>query len=156
VYATKIDVNTDKDQVVVGIVACDTCNKTDPATYNKANVVFQFTKGSLATTPASTIEDTIGQLFTVTDNNSQDQGSQQSAQNQSGQNQAQNQGGQNQGQSQNQAEPQTVQMGMTTDQVIGALGKPDQQMNVGPKQIFVYKATNIKVYFVGGKVVDVQ
>src|SRR5271168_3199851 len=74
VYPTKIDVNLEKDQVTIGIVACDTCNKIDPPTYNKANVVFQFAKGSLASTPASTIEDTIGQLFTISDNNSQDQG----------------------------------------------------------------------------------
>ena len=44
VYPTKIDVNLDKDTVMMGIVACDTCNKTDPPTYNKANVVFQFPK----------------------------------------------------------------------------------------------------------------
>lgn len=147
VYATKIDVNNDKDQVIMAIVACDTCNKTDPPTYNKANVVFQFAKGSLVSTPASTIEDTIGQVFTISDNNSQDQGDQQQGQNQ----------GQGQGQGQQQqAETQTVQMGMTTDQVVGTLGKPDQQFNVGPKQIFVYKTAGIKVTFFGGKVVDVQ
>jgi len=154
VYATKIDVHPDKDQVVMGIVACDTCNKTDPPTYNKANVVFQFAKGSLASTPASTIEDTIGQLFTISDNNSQDQGEQQQGQNQQqGQGQGQGGGGQQQ---QQQTETQTVQMGMTPDQVIGALGKPDQQFNIGPKQIFVYKTAGVKVTFFGGKVVDVQ
>jgi hypothetical protein len=36
VYPTKIDVNVAKDSVTLGIVACDTCNKTDPPTYNKA------------------------------------------------------------------------------------------------------------------------
>jgi hypothetical protein len=152
VYATKIDVHPDKDQVVLAIVACDTCNKTDPPTYNKANVVFQFAKGSLASTPASSIEDTIGQLFTISDNNSQDQGNQQQSQNQQ---QGQGQGGNGQ-QQQQQTETQNVQMGMTPDQVIGALGKPDQQLNVGPKQIFVYKTTGVKVTFFGGKVVDVQ
>lgn len=156
VYATKIDVHPDKDQVVMGIVACDTCNKTDPPTYNKANVVFQFAKGSLATTPASTIEDTIGQLFTISDNNSQDQGNNQQSNNQQqGQGQGQGQGGGGGG-GQQQQQTQTVQMGMTTDQVIGALGNPDQQFNVGPKQIFVYKTAGVKVTFFGGKVVDVQ
>ena len=48
VYPMKIDVNPAKDTVTLEIVACDTCNKTDPPTYNKANVVFQFPKGSLA------------------------------------------------------------------------------------------------------------
>jgi hypothetical protein len=153
VYATKIDVHPDKDQVVMGIVACDTCNKTDPPTYNKANVVFQFAKGSLASTPASTIEDTIGQLFTISDNNSQDQGGgpQQGNNQQQGQGQGQGGGGQQQ-----QTQTQTVQMGMTPDQVIGALGNPDQQFNIGPKQIFVYKTAGVKVTFFGGKVVDVQ
>src|ERR1700733_542863 len=46
VYPSKIDVNVAKDTVTMGIVACDTCNKTDPPTYNKAQVVFQFPKGS--------------------------------------------------------------------------------------------------------------
>ncbi len=45
VYATKIDVNMKKDSVIMGIVACDKCNKTDPPTYNKAEVVFVFPKG---------------------------------------------------------------------------------------------------------------
>jgi hypothetical protein len=154
VYATKIDIHPDKDQVVMGIVACDTCNKTDPPTYNKANVVFQFAKGSLASTPASTIEDTIGQLFTISDNNS-DQGDQQQGQNQQqGQGQGQGQGGG--GGQQQQTQTQTVQMGMSPDQVIGALGNPDQQFNIGPKQIFVYKTAGVKVTFFGGKVVDVQ
>lgn len=154
VYATKIDVKPDKDQVVLAIVACDTCNKTDPPTYNKANVVFQFAKGSLASTPASTIEDTIGQLFTISDNNDQGGGDQQQGNNQQqGQGQGQGQGG---GGGQQQTQTQTVQMGMTPDQVTAALGNPDQQFNVGPKQIFVYKTAGVKVTFFGGKVVDVQ
>ncbi len=65
VYPTKIDVNVDKDQVTMGIVACDTCNKTDPPTYNKANVVFVFPKGSLATASAGQVEDTIGTLLSI-------------------------------------------------------------------------------------------
>ena len=40
VYATKIDVKPDKDQVTLSLVACDSCNKTDPTTYNKVNLVF--------------------------------------------------------------------------------------------------------------------
>ena len=60
VYPTKIDVNLEKDKVTMGIVACDTCNKTDPPTYNKTNVVFVFPKGSLATASAGQVEDTIG------------------------------------------------------------------------------------------------
>ena len=43
---------------------------------------------------------------------------------------------------------------MTPDQVKAANGVPDKIINLGPKQIFVYK--DIKVTFINGKVVDVQ
>jgi hypothetical protein len=65
VYATKIDVNVKKDNVTVGIVACDKCNKTDPPTYNKAEVVFVFPKGSLANATAPSVEKVIAQVFTI-------------------------------------------------------------------------------------------
>jgi hypothetical protein len=65
VYASKIDLNVDKDTVTMGIVACDTCNRTDPPTYNKAQVVFVFPKGSLAKASAGQVEDMIGQLLSI-------------------------------------------------------------------------------------------
>jgi hypothetical protein len=71
VYATKIDVNVDKDTVTMGIVACDTCNKTDPPTYNKANVVFVFPRGSLTKASAGQVEDLIGQLLSVSTDDAQ-------------------------------------------------------------------------------------
>jgi len=147
VYPTKIDVNVDKDVVVMGIVACDRCNNTDPPTYNKANVSFQFPRGSLSKASAGDVEDTIGQLLAISDDSGQDQGNNQ----QGGQDQGQQQG---QGQQQQQAEPQQIQMGMTTDQVQQAMGKPEKIVNLGPKQIYVYK--DLKVTFLGGKVADVQ
>jgi uncharacterized membrane protein YgcG len=162
VYPMKIDVNLEKDTVLVGIVACDTCNKTDPPTYNKANVVFQFPKGTLAKASAGDVEDTIGQLLSISDDSQQqDQGGQQQGQNQ-GQGQGGGGGGQGGGaqggggggQEQAQSEPQTIQLGMTTDQVQQALGTPTKIVNLGPKQIYVYK--DLKVTFFGGKVVDVQ
>jgi hypothetical protein len=155
VYATKIEVNLDKDTVTLGIVACDTCNKTDPPTYNKTNVVFEFPKGSLAKTSAGDVEDTIGQLLSVSDDSQQGQGQQ------GGQDQAQ-QGDQQQAAQQPAqqpaeqpaAEPQTIEKGQTTDQVQGSLGKPDKIVNLGTKQIWVYK--DLKVTFLNGKVSDVQ
>jgi hypothetical protein len=147
VYPTKIDVKLDKDLVVVGIVACDTCNNTDPPTWNKANVEFQFPKGSLAKASAGDVEDTIGQLLAISED-SQPQGGQQPGQQQGG---GQDQGGQQQ---QAQTEPQTIQMGMTTDQVQASLGQPSKVVNLGPKQIYVYK--DLKVTFLNGRVVDVQ
>ena len=155
VYATKLEVKLEKDTVSMLIVACDTCNKTDPPTYNKANVEFVFPKGTLAKASAGDVEDTIGQLLAISDDaqggdqQQGDQGQQQQGQQQGGQDQGGQQGGQQQ-----QAEPQTIQMGMTTDQVQGALGQPAKVVNLGPKQIYVYK--DLKVTFFNGKVVDVQ
>lgn len=167
VYPSKIDVNLSKDTVTLGIVACDTCNKTDPPTYNKANVVFIFPKGTLASASAGQVEDTIGQLLAVS---SDDQGGEQGA-DQGGQQQGADQGGQQQGadqggqqpaaapqqpapQEQAPAEPASIDKGMTPDQVQAALGKPDKIVNLGAKQIYVYK--DLKVTFLSGKVSDVQ
>lgn len=151
VYPTKIDVNPEKDTVTMGIVACDTCNNTDPPTYNKASVVFQFPKGSLAKASAGEVEDTIGQLLALSeDNQQQDQGGQQGGGQQGG---GQDQGGQ-QGQQQQQAEPQTIQLGQSVEEVQAALGKPEKIVNLGAKQIFIYK--DMKVTFLKGKVADVQ
>ncbi len=66
VYPTKIGVNMKKDTVTMGIVACDKCNKTDPPTYNKAEVVFVFPKGSLANATAPSVEKVIAQVFQIT------------------------------------------------------------------------------------------
>jgi hypothetical protein len=150
VYPTKIDVKLDKDLVVMGIVACDTCNNTDPPIWAKANVEFQFPKGSLAKASAGDVEDTIGQLLAISDDSQQQaQGGDQQGGGQ--QQQGQQGGGQQQ---QAEAEPQTIQMGMTADQVQAAMGKPTKMVNLGPKQIYVYK--DLKVTFLNGKVVDVQ
>src|SRR5579859_460326 len=153
VYPQKVEVDLGKDTVALSIVACDTCNKTDPPTYNKAKVVFQFPKGSLAKASAGDVEDTIGQLLAISeDTGQQDQGGQEGAQ--GGQQGAGDQGGQPQQQQQQQAEPAEVKLGMTPDQVEGALGKPDKKVTLGAKQIYIYK--DMKVTFKDGKVADVQ
>jgi hypothetical protein len=155
VYPTKIDVNLQKDTVELGIVACDTCNKTDPPTYNKAQVVFEFPKGSLAKASAGDVEDTIGQLLAISDDSQQgDQNAQQQQGQQGGQDQQAADQGQQQQQPQQQAEPQTIEKGQTPDQVEAALGKPDKIVNLGAKQLYIYK--DLKVTFVNGKVSDVQ
>lgn len=149
VYPSKIDVNVASDKVSMLIIACDTCNKTDPPTYNKAQVIFQFPKGSLAKAGAGEIEDTIGQLLSVSDDAQQgggDQGGQQQQQGQAQQQAAPQQPPQ--------AEPQTIEKGQTPDQVQAAMGKPDKIVNLGAKQIYVYK--DLKVTFMNGKVSDVQ
>lgn len=145
VYPMKIDVNPAKDTVSLGIVACDTCNKTDPPTYNKAQVVFQFPKGSLAKASAGEVEDIIGQVLSISEEEQQggDQGGQQGGQ-----------GGGQQAQEQQQAEPQSIEKGMTPDQVEAAMGKPEKKVTLGAKQIYYYK--DMKVIFLSGKVSDVQ
>jgi hypothetical protein len=162
VYPMKIDVNVAKDTVSLGIVACDTCNKTDPPTYNKAVVVFQFPKGSLASSAAGPVEDMIGQVLSIsTDDAAQSQGGQQQGGDQSQQQGGQQQAGQDQpaaqqpaAQEQPAAEPQSIEKGMTPDQVEAAIGKPDKKVNLGSKVIYVYK--DLKVTFINGKVSDVQ
>jgi hypothetical protein len=52
------------------------------------------------------------------------------------------------------APPATVEIGQTTDQVVAILGQPDKIINLGVKQIYVYK--DLKVTFVKGKVTDAQ
>ena len=154
VYPMRIDVNVAKDTVTLGVVACDTCNKTDPPTYNKANVVFQFPKGSLANATAGGVEDTIGQVLSISNDDAQQSGDQ-GGQQQGGQ----QQGGQDQGQQQQQAEqpaaePASIEKGMTPDQVEAAMGKPEKKVTLGNKQIYYYK--DMKVIFLSGKVSDVQ
>jgi len=161
VYPTKIDVNVGKDTVTMGIVACDTCNKTDPPTYNKANVVFVFAPGSLAKASAGQVEDTIGALLAISNTDQQqDQGAQQG-----GDQGGQQQGGQAQGgqqatpdqpaaQEQPAAEPASIDKGMTPDQVEAAMGKPEKKVTLGSKVIYYYK--DMKVIFLSGKVSDVQ
>jgi hypothetical protein len=157
VYPMRIDVNVAKDTVTLGVVACDTCNKTDPPTYNKANVVFQFPKGSLANATAGGVEDTIGQVLSISNDAQQsgDQGGQQQGGQQQG---GQQQGGQDQGQQQQAeqpaAEPASIEKGMTPDQVEAAMGKPEKKVTLGNKQIYYYK--DMKVIFLSGKVSDVQ
>jgi hypothetical protein len=153
VYPMKVDVNLEKDTVTLGIVACDTCNKTDPPTYNKANVVFQFPKGALAKASAGDVEDTIGQLLSISDN-AQDQGG---GQQQGGDQQQAAQGDQQGGGAQQpaaQQEPASVEVGMTPAQVEAALGKPDKKVTLPSKVTYYYK--DMKVIFKDGKVADVQ
>jgi len=167
VYPFKISVNLPKDQVLMSIVACDSCNNTSPTTFYKADVVFQFAKGTLATANPSTVEDTISGLLVIDDSaNNNDQGNNggngngndQGGNNQGGNNQGGNQGGGGGGgQAQQQAppaEPQQIEKGQTPDQVKAAIGNPDKIVNLGTKQIYVYK--DIKVTFLNGKVSDVQ
>jgi hypothetical protein len=161
VYPSKIAVNLPKDQVTVGIIACDSCNNVSPTTFYKADVVFQFAKGTLATTSLSQVEDTIAELLNI-DDSPGDQGVGQGGNgNDTGHGNSNDQQGGNQGggvgQAQQQApppKPQQIEKGQSPDQVKAALGQPDKIVNFGSKQIFIYK--DLKVTFLNGKVSDVR
>lgn len=150
VYPIKIDVNLDKAKITFTVVACDSCNGVNPPTSMKGEVVFLYAKGSLDKASVGEIEDAIGQVFLISADDQQGQGNNDAGQQQGNQ----QQGNQLPEQQQQPSEPQTVQLGMTTDQVQGVLGKPDKIFNVGAKQIYVYK--DVKVTFLNGKVSDVQ
>jgi len=118
-------------------------------------VVFQFPKGSLANASAGGVEDVIGQVLSISND---DQGGQQQGADQGGQQQGGQQAGADQGQQQQAeqpaAEPASIEKGMTTDQVEAAMGKPEKKVTLGTKQIYYYK--DMKVIFLSGKVSDVQ
>ena len=163
VYPSKIVVDLSKDHITMSIIACDSCNNTSPTTFYKADVVFQFPHGTLAAASPSKVEDIIAELLAIDDsggdqgNNQQGDNGNDQGGNQGGGNGNGNGGGNGGGQAQQQApppEPQSIEKGQTPDQVKAALGTPDKIVNLGTKQIYVYK--DLKVTFVNGKVSDVQ
>ena len=52
------------------------------------------------------------------------------------------------------ADPKTIALKQTTDEVVANIGQPEKIIKLGTKQIYVYK--DMKVTFVNGKVTDVQ
>ena len=163
VYPSKIVVDLSKDHITMSIIACDSCNNTSPTTFYKADVVFQFPHGTLAAASPSKVEDIIAELLAIDDsggdqgNNQQGDNGNDQGGNQGGGNGNGNGGGNGGGQAPQQApppEPQSIEKGQTPDQVKAALGTPDKIVNLGTKQIYVYK--DLKVTFVNGKVSDVQ
>jgi hypothetical protein len=142
VYPTKIEVNLPKAKISFSVVSCDSCNGVDPPTSMKGQVVFQFPKGYLETADAGTVENAIGQVFSIGNDTQAETNQPQGQQEQPAQ------------QEQAQPDPQTIQLGQSTDEVQAALGKPEKIVNLGPKQLYVYK--DLKITFVNGKVSDVQ
>jgi hypothetical protein len=110
-----------------------------------------------ATPPADQVLSTVGEVLKVQQDDSAPAdnkgGEQQAAA--AGQQQGQQQGGQpDNGQAQAQPPP-TVEVGQTPDQVISQIGQPEKKIGLGGgKEVYVYK--DMKVTFLGGKVVDIQ
>jgi hypothetical protein len=51
-------------------------------------------------------------------------------------------------------ESKTVKLGMSRDEVKKSLGNPDKIVDLGAKQIYIYK--DMKIVFIDSKVSDVQ
>jgi hypothetical protein len=79
IYATKVDVNPKKDKVTFRIIECDTCNGTARPSSYKADVLFEFPKGTLATASVPDVEDTIAKVFAIDKGASQTQAAQPAA-----------------------------------------------------------------------------
>jgi hypothetical protein len=152
VYVLRIDANVKKEQISFRVVECDSCNGTNPPSFYKSEVVFQFPGGYLETAQPGPVTQTISQVFSV------DKGDAQPAEGAPPAAPA--------------APPaatappapiapppadqptQTIEIGQTVDQVVAALGQPQKIAKVGTKQIYFYK--NLKVTFNNGKVSDVD
>ena len=145
IYILKIDLQLKNDKIGFFIIECDVCNNVQQPSAYKAILVFQFPKGYLDKADSSQVLDVISQVF-ASDSGSADQ--QQAPQQQQSEQPAQ---------SVDTVPPPataTIQLGQTIDQVKATLGQPEKIVDLGKKQIYVYK--DIKVTFMGGKVSDVQ
>ncbi|MGA7295554.1 MAG: hypothetical protein WBW53_22775 [Terriglobales bacterium] len=101
----------------------------------------------------------IGQVVAIDSGGASQQDNGQGAQNGNGgrggnDQQGSNQGGSGGAQTQQQAPPEQIDKGETPEQVKAALGEPEKIVNLGAKQIYVYK--DLKVTFLHGKVSDVE
>ncbi len=135
VYPSSIAVDLKNARIAFHVVACDTCNQTNPPTYYKSEVDFQFAKGYLETADVSKVEDTLGEVFAIDNSTSETPQTAPPAVGQA-------------------AAPASIQLGQTVDQVVAILGQPERIANLGSKQIYAYK--DLKVTFIDGKVSDVQ
>jgi hypothetical protein len=147
VYVSKIEVNRKDSKVSMAIIECDSCNSVQDASQRKAQVVFQFPKDYLAGADGGQVSDVISQVLEIQPEEAAQQDQPQDAQGAQGQQQAQ--------QPEAPAQPPpTIQLGQTMDELKGLLGEPTKVVNLGAKQIYIYK--DMKVVFLRGKVADVQ
>jgi len=147
VYVSKIDISRKDSKVTLAIIECDTCNSVQEPSNRKAQVVFQFPKDYLGGADGGQISDVINQILEI---QPEDSGQQQGGQDA----QAQQAPQQEAAPPQPPQPPPTIQLGQSPDQVKALLGQPTKIVDLGVKQIYVYK--DLKVTFVKGKVTDVQ
>jgi hypothetical protein len=141
VYPIKIEVNLKNEVVSLMFIECDSCNGVTQQSSYRSQVAFHFPKGYLEAADVGQVTEVINQVLPV-DNASGDPERPQNSQ------------GQQEASQPEQAQPQTIQAGQTIDDVVATLGKPEKIVNLGVKQIYVYK--DLKVTFLNGKVSDVQ
>jgi hypothetical protein len=153
VYVMRLTTDPKKDRVTLVIMQCDPCNNAQQPSYFKAQVAFQFPQGYLSGgADAGQVADVVAQVL-APDNAGGDQNAQQPQQNAAP---APAQGQQAPVTSQDSVpqQTQTITKGQTEDQVIAAFGQPDKIVDLGAKKLYIYK--DMKITFIGGKVVDVQ
>src|ERR1700678_1457628 len=132
VNPTSVVIHAKDEKVTVNFTECDSCNGGD----------------------AGQIADVISQVLAPPDPNADQNQQLQGGQQQQGGDQQQAQQPQQQAPAQPPAPPASIQLGQTVDQVTASFGPPEKIVNLGTKQIYVYK--DLKVTFVNGKVTDVQ
>jgi hypothetical protein len=145
VYIKQIEVILQKETVSFLIVECDSCNGGVSSSY-KASLAFQFSKGYLENADIDKVADVISQALTIDSGDSKTEQRDQSHQ------VAQEHPGD---QASVQAQPVVqIDVGQTIEQVKATLGEPEKIVNLGVKQIYIYR--DLKITFVSGKVSDVQ
>ena len=148
VYVTKLDINLKAGKISFSLVECDSCNGVQNPAYHKSTLAFQFAKGYLETANPADVESTISQVLAIDSDANQGGGDAQGGQGQQG-------GGQQAAPEQEKpAAPVNISVGQSVEQVKAALGEPQKTVNLGTKQILVYK--DLKVTFIKGKVTDVE
>jgi hypothetical protein len=149
VYVTKLDINLKGEKISFSIVECDSCNGVTTPAYYKAAVTFQFAKGYLETASPADVEAIISQVLNIDGDPQQGGGAQGGPGEQGGQ-----QGGQQQAAAEQPAQQVNITVGQTVEQVKAQLGDPQKTVNLGTKQILIYK--DLKITFIKGKVTDVE
>jgi hypothetical protein len=160
VYPFKIDVNVKKEQISFKVVACDACNGTNPPTFYKSDVSFQFARGFLETAQAGQVQQAIAQVFSIEGGDAQ--AAQPAAPAPAPPSVPAPPAPAGDAPPPDIAPPPppadqppaTIEVGQTIDQVVAILGQPQKIVKLGAKQIYVFK--DLKVTFDKGKVSDVQ
>lgn len=147
-YLTGIEVKG--TEIVFSVQSCGSCNPAavDGAPF-RAFLAFQFAKGYLASADFKDVQETIGEVFAI-DNSATAPAAPAAAAplpTQPAATPAPAAPAQ-------QAEPPTIALGQTKDQVVAALGQPERVAKVGNKEICFYK--DMKITFLDGTVSDIQ